>query len=196
MFNDLDATLRAVLADSAAPADLGSADISFETPGKDFSPGRPTVNLFLYEVQENRSLRESAPILERTGDQFASSQPPVRMDCAYMVTAWSAKSGASKAEEEHRLLGLALLWLNRFPLIEDGFMQGGLASPPQPFPLPTQVAQLKEDQSNGQFWTALGVPPRPAFSLTVTIAMPSLDDPEQFPATQSVRLEPVILPAS
>jgi hypothetical protein len=189
LFNDLDATLRVLLGDPTAPADLRAADISFETPDKDFTPARATVNLFLYEVQENRSLRESAPVLERADSRYVSSQPPVRMDCAYLVTAWSTKAGSLKAEEEHRILGLALLWLNKFPVIQNGFLQGSLANPPQPYPLLTLVAQFKEDQSNGQFWTALGISPRPAFSLTVTIAMPSLDELDQFPEVRAVRLE-------
>ena len=38
MFDDLDATLRAVLADAAAPADVRTAEVSFDTPDRDFKP--------------------------------------------------------------------------------------------------------------------------------------------------------------
>jgi hypothetical protein len=193
MFNDIDATLRAVLDDPAAPADLRAAETSFETPDKDFAPAQPTVNLFFYEAQENQQLRDNAPIVAVSDGQYVSRQPPVRVDCTYLVTTWSTKTGAMKAEEEHRLLGLTLLWLNRFPVIGEDFLRGGLANPPQPFPLPVMVAQLKEDQSSGQFWTALGIAPRPAFSLTVTVAMDLLEEPEEFPAVQGVRLEPASL---
>jgi hypothetical protein len=193
MFNDLDATLRAILDDSGAPADLRGAETSFETPDKDFAPAQPTVNLFFYEAQENQQLRDNAPVVTRADGRYVSRQPPVRVDCTYLVTTWSTKTGALKAEEEHRLLGLALLWLNRFPVIGDGFLRGGLANPPQPFPLPVMVAQLKEDQSSGQFWTALGIPPRPAFSLTATIAMDLLEAAEEYPEVRGVRLEPASL---
>lgn len=192
MFDDLDATLRAVLADPAAPAGVRAADVSFETPDKDFRPGQPTVNLFLYEVQESRALRDPAPYVDRTADQAVRRVPPVRMDCTYLMTAWSSQNGAVKAEEEHRLLGLALLWLNQLPLIGSGYLRGGLADPAQPFPLPTLVAQRREDQSDGQFWTALGIAPRPAFSFTVTIAMPALDDPTPSPLAQGVQVHPVL----
>lgn len=193
MFDDLDDTLRAVLDDPSAPADLRAADVSFLTPDKDFAPAQATVNLFLYEVQENHQLRENGPIVELVGGQYVSNQPPVRMDCTYLTTTWSAKTGALQAAEEHRLLGLALLWLNRFPVVGTDFLRGTLANPPQPFPLPTLVAQLKEDQSNGQFWTALGIPPRPAFSITVTVAMQPLDEPELFPQVQTLRVIPASL---
>lgn len=193
MFNDLDATLRAVLGDPAAPADVRDADVSFETPDKDFRPPRPTVSLFLYEVQENRTLRDPAPFVERVGDGAVRRTPPLRMNCTYLITTWSPKAGALRAQEEHRLLGSALLWLNRFPLIGGGFLRGGLADPPQPYPLPSMAAQLNEDRSDGQFWSALGIAPRPTFSLTVTIAMQPIDDAGELPLVQAVRVEPASL---
>jgi len=193
MFDDLDASLRAVLDDAAAPADVRTADVSFETPDKDFRPVQPTVNLFLYEVQENRTLRDAASSVERIGDGAVRRVPPVRMNCTYLTTTWSPKTGVQRAMEEHRLLGGTLLWLNRFPLIQSDFLRGALADPPQPYPLPSMVAQLNENRSDGQFWTALGIAPRPAFSLTVTIAMRSFDDVEESPLVQGVRVEPASL---
>jgi hypothetical protein len=193
MFQDLDATLKSLLDNAEAPADLRDAEISFETPDKDFKPTQATVNLFLYEVQENRSLRDNAPVTDRMDGHYVSRPPPMRVDCTYLATTWSSKSGGLKAEEEHRLLGLALLWLNRFPVIGNGFLQGSLRNPLQPYPLPTMVAQTREDQSTGQFWSALGVPPRPAFSLTVTIAMQPLDQADQYPAVRAVQVAPTSL---
>ena len=55
--------------------------------------------------------------------------PPLRVDCGYLVTAWSPKAGGLKAQEEHRLLGLALLWLSRFPVLEEPFLQRLPADP-------------------------------------------------------------------
>jgi Pvc16 N-terminal domain/Carboxypeptidase regulatory-like domain len=193
MFQDLDATLKTLLDDAAAPPDLRGAEVSFETPDKDFKPTQPTVNLFLYEVQENRSLRDNARLTERVGDHYTSRPPPLRVDCTYLATTWSPKTAGLKAEEEHRLLGQALLWLNQFPVIADGLLQGSLKNPPQPYPLPTMVAQVREDQSMGQFWSALGVAPRPAFSLTVTIAMRPLDQADQYPVVQAIQVAPTSL---
>jgi hypothetical protein len=193
MLHDLDATLRAVLTDPAAPADVRTADISFETPDKDFRPAQPTINLFLYEIQENRTLRNSAPFEERVGDIAVRRIPPVRMNCTYLITTWSARTGAQRAEEEHRLLGSVLLWLNRFPLIGSEHLRGGLANPPQPYPLPAMAAQFHEEHGDGQFWTALGIAPRPAFSLTVTIAMQAFDETVELPLVQGIRVEPASL---
>jgi Pvc16 N-terminal domain/Carboxypeptidase regulatory-like domain len=172
VFDDLDASLAAVLADGTAPNEVRTADVSFAVPDKDFAPAEPTLDLFLHEVQENRALRDDAPILDRlpTGG-WESQRAPMRVDCTYLVTAWSPKSGALRAAEEHRLLGRTLLWLGRFPVIPDPYLRGMLTTPPQPYPLATTVAQTREGQSMGEFWTALGIAPRPAFSLTVTIAL-------------------------
>jgi uncharacterized protein DUF4255/carboxypeptidase family protein len=186
MFDDLDATLQAMLADAAAPADLRAADVGFDTPDQDYKPTQATMNLFLHEVAENRALRDEARVIERTGDTYTSRLPSLRVDCSYLVTAWSAKTGALRAQEEHHLLGLALIWLSRFPVIDDRFLQGALKTPAQPYPLAATVAQTNEGQPMAHFWSALGVPPRPAFSLTVTITVDPFDQVEQFSAVQSV----------
>ena len=189
MFDDLDASLAALLADGAAPPEVRTADVSFTVPDKDFGPAQATVDLFLHEVQENRAMRDVAPIVQpQAAGGWESERPPLRVDCTYLVTAWSPKTGALRAAEEHRLLGRALLWLGRFPVIPDQYARGSLQTPPQPYPLATTVAQTREGQSMGEFWTALGIAPRPAFSLTVTIALQPYTETETFPALTAIQL--------
>ena len=179
MFQDLDATLRQILDDGAAPAELQAADVSFESPNKTFAPGQPTINLFLYEVKENRLFRDPEPIIRQVGDTYFRSLPPLRVDCTYLVTTWSDQAGATGVAEEHQLLGQAIAWLSRFPIIPNAFLQGSLAAPPQPFPPPTMVAQMEDGKSAGEFWSALGSVPRPAFHLLVTISIDlGLETPE------------------
>jgi hypothetical protein len=48
------------------------------------------------------------------------------------------------------------------------------------------VAQTREGQPMGEFWTALGVPPRPAFSLTVTITVDPFIQTDQVSAFQQL----------
>jgi hypothetical protein len=197
MFQDLDATLTTLFADSAAPLDLQNADVSFEPPNKSFAPANPTINLFLYEVKENRLLRDPVPIVTRVGDTFVRRTPPLRVDCTYLVTTWSNQTGATGVAEEHLLLGLALAWLSRFPLIPTGFLQGSLLG--QPFPLQTFVAQTEDGKSAGEFWSALGSVPRPAFHLLVTIALDLglADVPEGPPViTRELGSEQLGLPAT
>jgi hypothetical protein len=111
------------------------------------------------------------------------------MDCTYLATAWSSQSAGLKAREEHNLLGLALTWLSRFRVIDERYLQGHLKNPVQPYPVPAVVGRTKEGQDLGHFWSALGIPPRPAFGLTVTIAVDPFDDVEESGPVQSVRVQ-------
>lgn len=195
MFQDLDSTLQAILDDPAAPAQLLAADVSFETPEKGYAPGQPTVNLFLFDVHENRSVRDPVPIKSLNGSSFERRRPPLRVDCSYLVTSWSNDVGAIKVAAEHQLLGQALIWLSRFPTIPASFLQGGLTA--QSFPPPSLVAQL-DSQNVNEFWSALGTSPRPTFTVIVTIEMELnvavLDGPPV--VTKEMRLEQLDLPAT
>lgn len=171
MFQDLDSTLEAMLKDPSMPAslvNLKNADKSFVTPDKNFAPAQATVNLFLYEVKENRQLRDPEPIVEKVGTTFIQRPAPLRVDCCYLVTAWSSQAGAVGVAKAHELLSQSLLWLSRFPTVPSTYFQGSLAN--QIYPPPTLVAQM-DHKNTGEFWFALGIPPRPAFHITVTIAM-------------------------
>jgi hypothetical protein len=178
MFQDLDNTLKNVLNDPAMDpplTELLAADKSFVTPDKNFTPAQPTVDLFLYDVKENRELRDPVPIVEKIGNTFVRRQPPLRMDCSYIVTAWSNQVIDAKVVEEHRLLSQAVQWLSRFSTIPEKHLPADWKDKTkptyQPFPPPTWIAQMDPNKNAGEFWVALGVPPRSAFYLTVTIAM-------------------------
>jgi hypothetical protein len=171
MFQDLDSTIEAILNDGNAPANLSGADVSFEAPTKTYVSRAATVNLFLYEVKENRELRDPVPITDVVGGAFVQRKPPLRVDCAYLVTTWADPNSNTKVRDEHQLLGQALHWLSHFPTIPTVYFQGSLNNPQQPFPPPTMVAQMDGLRDAGEFWSALGIPPRPYFSLIVTIAM-------------------------
>jgi hypothetical protein len=171
VFQDLDKTIEKILDDNDAPAALKAAQVSFITPDKNLPLTGATVDLFLYEVKENRELRDPTPIVEKVGASFVRREPPLRVDCSYIVTTWADPNatGEAKVAEEHLLLAQALRWLSRFPTIPKIYRQGTLAN--QLYPPPTMVAQMDPNKNAGDFWLALGIPPRPAFYLVVTITM-------------------------
>ncbi|WP_194814233.1 Pvc16 family protein [Nocardia sp. XZ_19_385] len=171
MFHDLDATLAGLLSNAAAPAELRAAEISFRTPDKDFTPTPPTVNLFLHAISENRELRSSVPIMDRVDDHFLPGAPPMRVDCTYLITAWSNQSGEVKIATEHKLLGATLLWLSTFRVIPDTALVGSLKEPPQRYPVPTALAMTTPEESLAHLWSALGTTPRPTLTLTITIGI-------------------------
>jgi hypothetical protein len=159
-----------MLADAAAPAELRAADVSFLTPEKTYTPAGPTLDLFLFAVHENRDLRNPETFIEQNAaGLYVRSRPPVRVDCTYLVTAWSILKDALKIQQEHRLLALALAWISRYPRIPAGMLQGAMAA--QTEPPPVRTAQLEERLNLSEFWNALGIPPRAGFTVTVTVAL-------------------------
>lgn len=173
MFDDLDATLRALLSDPAAPAELRQADVSFTTPGNDYAPALPTVNLFLRDVRENLELHNPVPELVEQASGFVLRPAPLRVACSYLVTTWADPSLAAAAQvlAEHRLLGQALVWLRQFPVVPASYLQGSLTGQEQPPPV--IVARPASSTDTGDYWTwsALGIAPRPCLGLSVTIGM-------------------------
>lgn len=171
MFQDLDSTIEKLLHDSQAPAELKGAEVIFETPIKNYGTQTTAdINLFLYDVKENRALRDPAPFVTQGNNEYTKKMPPLRVDCSYLVTTWSEDDKQKQiVSYEHMLLGKTLAWLSSFPTIPETYLTGELSG--QIYALPTMVAQLDGGRNMGEFWTALGIPPRPYFNLVVTITM-------------------------
>lgn len=175
MFELLDKTLEELM--KAAPAggaldELPNAYFSFVTPVLEYkTQTNGDVNLFLYETKENRELRDPMPNTRSRNGGSARRRAPLRVDCAYMVTAWGVgQHDSDVVTSSHKLLGQAFNWLSRFPVIPDEYvLAGGLDG--QIYAPPTMVAQMDGAKSAGEFWHALGIPPRPYFNLVVTITM-------------------------
>jgi hypothetical protein len=178
MLHDLDKTLRQLL--ETELAQFGSTiTISFAPPDETFAPGELAVNLFLYDIQENRELRRTETLVERQGNgQVVKRRPPARVDCSYLVTAW-----AGSAEDEHKLLGAVIQALLRHPTLPAEFLQGGLAG--QKPPLPVTALQPGRLQSLGEFWQAMGGKPRAALHYTVTLAVPLDQAPPPVPVVEA-----------
>ncbi len=195
MFQDLDSTFQHIFGDPATPADLRNADVSFLTPDMNYSPDTATINLFLFAMHENREQRDPEPIIEmNNAGTYIRRRPPIRVDCIYLVTAWSHQNDDLKIQEEHKLLALALAWLSRYPNIPNTMLQGSLTS--QPEPPPVYVAQRDEHLSLSEFWNALGIPPRAGFTLTVTISMElAVSTPEGLPVvTKEIKIHKLTAP--
>jgi hypothetical protein len=173
MFHDVDSTIAELLKRELPPALVEQVSITFATPDGQFPPASvtlPAIDLFLYEIQENRDLRLTDPSVERGADGLATRTfPPVRVDCHYLVTAW-AKAGAQRPEQdEHRMLGEVMRVLLRHRQIPRGANQASMKA--QAFPLRARVFPPSAQQSRGDFWQALGGKPKAAFHFTVTVSI-------------------------
>lgn len=171
MIQDLSETLRAILTQPGLPAELAAALIDFARPSDPYAPSQTTVNLFLYDIRENTDLRANEPIVTKSNGQATIAQPPLRLLCTYLVTAWPVGGTDLPLQEQH-LLSEVLQVLSQYPLIPSSFLKGSLAGQDPQLPM---VALHPEALKNiSEFWTSLGNKLRPSLSITVTISMPVL----------------------
>jgi hypothetical protein len=172
MIKDLDATILQLLKTGApAGSTLAGANISFDLPDAEWRGAilGLTVNCYLYDVHENLEMRTHEPLLARSGQAAARVAPPVRIDCAYCITAWSTAL-TDAVLEEHDLLSQVLLVLLRNPTIPSSVLQGSLVGQIPPYP--TVIASVDGVVKNHpQFWTALDQKLKPSLNYIVTLAM-------------------------
>jgi hypothetical protein len=148
-------------------------DLSFAIPDKAFKPlsaQRNTLNCYLYDIRENRELRDAGKYLERQpGGQYVLEAPPCRVSAAYCITAWSPAQVPDPQLDEHNLLAAVLRALLRHPEFPQPALMGVLIG--QKLPLPTQVAQPDPARNSGDFWNAIGGQLRPSLEYRVSIAL-------------------------
>lgn len=185
MLHALDETLRTLL-EEQFPKDAlkdispngSSLKISFETPYKG-GIEKPAINLFLYDVRENLELRNTNWIVERKGENGKASKkrPPARVDCSYLITAWSENDNSST---EHQLLGGVMKLLLRHSRIPTAFLKNELKG--QEPSLRLVSLRPSNLQSFGEFWQAMGgkdgTKPKVVLHCTVTISVP-VDETEE-----------------
>jgi hypothetical protein len=192
MINDLSRTLKHLL--TIVPENepemfplLKGKDIVFARPDKDYKPNaQGSVCLFLYDIRENRELRSNEPLRVNRDGQSRIGRPPTRVVCSYLITAWPAEAVGLEGEAklnidsdtahdvnllEHLLLSEVLQVLSRYPTIPISELQGKLASPEQPLPLPMITAQAEGLNNISEFWSAIGSNLRPSLNVKATIAM-------------------------
>ena len=173
MINDLDKTLEELLKQELPQNLVDQVTISFATPDDQFPPTSvtlPAVDLFLYDVRENRELRSNEWVVKRNDDGTVTKQrPSVRVECSYMITAWPSESSTTPAQDEHYLLGEVMKVLLRHPTIPAEVLQGSLVG--QEPPLPAISLQPSHLEMVGQFWQALGGKLKVALNYVVTIGV-------------------------
>lgn len=180
MISHLDKTLEELLR-RKVPLPSASYDISFDIPTKDWASKllktKETINLYLYDIKENRELRTNEWQVNRKSDGTVDQEkPPVRIDLSYLITAWSPADvtpATEPAVDEHHLLSMILEALFKYPYIPSDVLHEDLAMI-DPLPeIPATVAQSDgfKDQGQGQFWNAIDQFWKPSIQYVVTIPL-------------------------
>jgi hypothetical protein len=221
MIDDLSKTLKAILS-FVEPLDaddelktlvknlkktfpfLAEAHIQFDRPADEkYMPQDPrALNLFLYDVRENLELRTNQPVVRPNNGGVRINRPPMRVACSYLVTAWLANKGTQSGDDylqEQQLLGEALQVLAHYPVVPASLLQGELARAgslsEQELPLPLMIAPSDALKDPAEFWTAIGGKMRPSFTVTLTIAMPTITgETGQIVTARQIRLKKQTVP--
>ncbi len=138
--------------------------LTFEAPTRERIDRltRPTINLFLFDLQENTEMRRGDFERTRSNGRAERRAPPRRFDLRYMVSALT-----TAIEDEHELIWRVLLTLVRHPQFPAELLSDELRSL-EPAPV-TKVSQSDEGQRLSGVWTALGVPFHPSLYYVVTV---------------------------
>jgi hypothetical protein len=183
MFQDLDATLAALVESELAVKNVA---ISFAAPDDQFPPSSvklPAIAFFLYEVRENTDLRTNQWELDRRQDGVTTrKRPPVRVDCFYLITAWPSESAPNPAQDEHRLLGEVLKVLLRYRAIPSSFLRGDLIGLEPP--LRARIIAENQLQSLGEFWQAMGGKPKATLHYAITLSVDVFEPEEVGPGVK------------
>jgi hypothetical protein len=189
MLEPLDFLLRD-LVQSRVPGFIGPTQVGFMPPNADWkaaviAAAEERFNFYLYDLRENTRLRTNELRTTTTAGQTSVNRPSPRLDCTYLVTAWSPVAPSplfDPAREEHRLLYQALAVLMQFRPIDPFDVYPAAAPSGLTFaafqalapalceqPLPMQVSLPDAVREPAEFWTTMKVDSRPAIRLTVTI---------------------------
>jgi hypothetical protein len=143
--------------------DLHEVNIEFEPPTKQWvnSLTRPTINLFLFDLQENTDLRQTNLQTTRSNSHAIRRMPPRRFDLRYMVSVLT-----TVVEDEHVLLWRTLVTLLKYPQLPPEILPETLRALEPP--LTTQMSKSEEGPRLLDLWNAFEAPPRPALLYIVT----------------------------
>jgi len=198
------------LIQSRVGALAGLTQVGCEPPNEEWrvavvAANEQRVNAYLYDLRENLPLRSNERRRESVGGWLRERQPSPRLDCHYIVTAWSPVKAdppiGEPTHDEHLLLySVCELLMRHRPLsvaevygqgivVPSGGTLGSIPLPLQEQPLPLEVAMADGVREFGEFWTTMKLAWRPALRLTVTIPLILLEEDREMPIVTTIRAE-------
>lgn len=190
MIETLDALLRDLLLANVAGV-TDETQVRFEPPDDDWrtyvsnlvvgGQPAPALNVYLVDLRENRKLRSNERTRSIENGVYSEQPAPARLDCHYLITAWSPAQPSPAVEpalDEHTLLysALSALMANN-PLNPSNIYAAGspeLAAVPELIreaDLPVEVLPVEGFPKLAEFWGTMGASHRwkPALYLIVTL---------------------------
>jgi hypothetical protein len=165
MLSDLNDSLRRLLHERGL-IEPAQVDVQFEAPVQSWIDTliRPTLNLFLFGIEENTELRQVARQTTRGNGHATHRVPPRRFDVRYLVSAFT-----TDVADEQLLLWRALVTLLQHRTLPAEVLSTTLgAIEPE---LVTSVGSTDDGPRALDLWGALEMRPRPALIYTVTVPL-------------------------
>ena len=161
MLTELHTCIQTLIYD-AGRIDPSEVDIVFDVPTREWIEKlvRPTVAVYLLELEENTELRNTQYQTTRVNGRAEFRQPPRRIDLRYIVTALT-----SDPDDAFRLLWRVLGVMMRTPELPIELLPEDLKLEA---PIVARVAQPNGGVKLLDVWSALGTEPRPSFGYTLT----------------------------
>ncbi len=185
MIQDVDESLRALLKQDAVSNN--GVDIAFDAPTTEWVSRRnaPTVDLYLYDIREDLSRRQTMweEVRDEAGRVTERRLRPRWFRLSYLCTAWT-----QRPEDEHRLLSAMLSCFIRHESLPIEMLGGVLEGTELPVVL-TAALPPSQDRSIADVWSALGGELKPSIDLVVTAP---LDVQRSLEAGPPVLEEPVL----
>lgn len=172
MLKDLDAALSGYLTAETLPGQ--PLRIELEPPTKEWAARRSgaVLNLFMADIREDLERRTANPraIRNDSGFVIARQNPPRYFAITYLLTAWT-----TTPEDDHHLLGQALLALLKYDYIPLDYVKGELAAfIGADFPIHIRVGgKTFTERMVTELMTAIGGDYRPTISILCSVPMPA-----------------------
>jgi hypothetical protein len=163
MLADLHVSLQHLLRERGL-LDARDVAIEFDPPVKSWVAGRtqPTLNLFLFDLQENTELRQTGMETTRGNGRGVHRMPPRRFDLSYLVSALT-----TDVMDEHLLLWRAMVTLLKHPVLPVEFLPESISR--YDLPVQANVSRAEDGPRPLDIWSALVSPPRPSLVYVVTV---------------------------
>jgi hypothetical protein len=137
----------------------------------------PVLNVYMADLRENRKLRSNERVRTNGGSHATDVLAPARVDCHFLITAWTpatAKLNVEPTLDELALLHQVLVALFRNAPLNASRMVpplGGLPALIQDADLPTSVAPVEGFPALGEFWSTMSPSARwlPVVHVVVTV---------------------------
>ncbi|NJK46441.1 MAG: DUF4255 domain-containing protein [Pleurocapsa sp. SU_196_0] len=141
-------------------------NIEFEIPNRSWvgTLTKPTINFFLFDLEENASLRKTAFEQTRVGATAISKAPPRRLNLRYQVTVFSGE-----VRDQHELLWRVTALLMRHHELPAEFLPPIISN--LNLPVIARVSQPEDGPRGNDLWSGLELPPRPSLLYLLTVPL-------------------------